>query len=198
MTSKTLPPPLGLPPGSVRALLTLMIVGVVCAQLARGEPLDLVWTETLAIALAHYFTTRRFVDLPPELIHRLKSEGLIPDEPKPLYLPGMTVRGLIILAFLCLALYLERQGRLQENQPLSVLGLVGIYLLGVVIQAVRNKLPASRRDSLRPVWNNMKAFVTLVVMTTTLAAYLFDVTDVLPPFWREATLGLALFYFGSR
>ena len=52
-------PPLGLPRGSVRALLTLMIVGVVAAKLIRGLQVELLWTETLMIALAHYFTSRQ-------------------------------------------------------------------------------------------------------------------------------------------
>ena len=47
-------------------MLTLMIVAVVMAQLVRGQEVELLWTETLMIALAHYFTSRRFIKLPPE------------------------------------------------------------------------------------------------------------------------------------
>lgn len=193
------PPPLGLPRGSVRALLTLAIVAVVCLQVARGEAVDLVWTETLAIALAHYFTSRRFIDLPPDVVDRLKAEGVIPDEPKPLYLPGSSVRGLIVLAFLGLALYLQREGRLFEDQAVAVLGLVGAYLLGVVAQGLRRLLLRGNRfPRLKHFLDNLKAFVTLAVMATTLVAYALDRTDLLPAVWREVTLALALFYFGSR
>ncbi len=193
------PTPLGLPRGSVRALLTLMIVAIVCIQVARGDPLDLLWTETLAIALAHYFTTRRFVDLPPELVHRLQAEGVLPDEPAPLFLPGHSVRGLIILAFLGLALYLQRGGRLQESQALSVLALVGVYLLGVVFNSLRRLINRNDRSSRpRRLWDNLKAVATLTVLVVTLLAVLLDRGDVLPPNWREVTLGLVLFYFGSR
>ena len=63
-------PPLGLPSGSVRALLTLLIVAVVLVQVARGRDVEPLWTETLMIALAHYFTSRRFLRLTPEVIRR--------------------------------------------------------------------------------------------------------------------------------
>jgi hypothetical protein len=54
-------PPLGLPSGSVRALLTFLIVAVVLVQLARGRDVETLWTETMMIALAHYFTSRLLV-----------------------------------------------------------------------------------------------------------------------------------------
>jgi hypothetical protein len=73
-------PPLGLPTGSVRALLTLIIVAVVVAKYALGQDLDVLWIETLLIALAHYFTTRRFVALPPQVLQRLEQEGVIAQE----------------------------------------------------------------------------------------------------------------------
>lgn len=43
--------PLGLPTGSIRALLTLLIVGVVIVQVVRGQEIELLWAETLMIAL---------------------------------------------------------------------------------------------------------------------------------------------------
>jgi len=48
-------PPLGLPTGSVRALLTLIVVSVVITQLSLNREVNPLWTETLLIALAHYF-----------------------------------------------------------------------------------------------------------------------------------------------
>src|SRR5437764_7034362 len=72
-------PPLGMPTGSIRALLTLILVAVVIIRIARGDDLanearmqDPIWIETLLIALSHYFTSRRFVDLPPDALRRLE------------------------------------------------------------------------------------------------------------------------------
>jgi hypothetical protein len=50
----------------VRALLTLLIVAVVLVQVARGREVEPLWTETLMIALAHYFTSRPFLRLSPD------------------------------------------------------------------------------------------------------------------------------------
>jgi hypothetical protein len=164
----------------------------------RGQALDPLWTETLAIALAHYFTTRRFVDLSPELIARLKSEGLLAEEPTPLYLPGFTIRALIILGFLGLALFLQKHGRLGDPQSLAVLGLVGSYLLGVVSQVVRSRLFRGRHPWFQRGWEDVKASATVLAVGVTFAAYLAGFDHDLHPLWRDATLGLVLFYFGSR
>ena len=77
-------PPLGLPYGSVRAILTLLIVAVVIVQIGRGREVELLWTETLMIALAHYFTSRRFIRLPPEVIRRLPPACPLSRSPAPL------------------------------------------------------------------------------------------------------------------
>lgn len=180
-------PPLGLPSGSVRALLTLLIAAVVILQLGRGQPVELLWTETLLIALAHYFTSRRFIKLPPEIIRRLTEEGQIDDEARPLYLPCYTIRALLMLAFAALALYLYRQNRLFSSQSVSILGVVFAYLLGIV----------ARFRTIRG-WEDLKAVVVLLVLLGTAGAYLMDRPHLVPPQLRDITLGLVLFYFGSR
>jgi len=180
-------PPLGLPRGSIRALLTLMIVAVVIAQMVRGGEIPLLWTETLMIAMAHYFASRRFIRLPPEEIKRLVNEGLIELEARPLYLPSYSIRLLLIVAFTAVGIYLYLHGRLLEPQALSILGVVFAYLLGVFlrVQTVRG-------------WEDAKAFVVLAVLTVTSAAYLLDYGDSVPKSLQAVTLGLVLFYFGSR
>jgi hypothetical protein len=191
-------PPLHMPRGSVRALLTLMLVGVVCVEILRGHTLDPLWTETLAIALAYYFTTRRFLDLTPEQVRHLKAEGILPDESRPLKLPGFTVRGLILLAFLGVAMYLQQNGRLHETQAVSTLGLVGAYLLGTITQKIRTRIFHGRHPWVRRIWEDLKAGVTLLVLTAVVIVYLSGEAQRLPGPWSTLTLALTLFYFGSR
>ncbi len=180
-------PPLGLPRGSIRALLTILIVAVVISQLIRGEEIPLLWTETLMIAMAHYFASRRFIRLPPEEIKRLVGEGLIELEARPLYLPSYSIRLLLIVAFTAVGIYLYAHGRLLELQALSILGVVLAYLSGVFlrVQTVRG-------------WEDAKAFVVLAVLTVTSGAYLLDYGNSVPKSLQAVTLGLVLFYFGSR
>jgi hypothetical protein len=167
--------------------LTLLIVAVVIAQMVRGQVVEAIWTETLLIALAHYFTSRRFIKLPPEVMHRLAAEGHVEAEGNPLFLPRCSIRVILIAAFTGVAIYLYLQGRLFETSAISLLGVVFAYLLGVAasIRRVRG-------------WENAKAAVVLLVLACTAGAYLMDRGELVPHLWRNITLGLVLFYFGSR
>lgn len=47
-------------------------------------------------------------------------------------------------------------------------------------------------------WEDLKGAVVLAVLMYTAGAYLLDRPDLVPPQLRNVTLGLVLFYFGSR
>jgi len=164
-----------------------MIVAVVISQLVRDAEIQLLWTETLMIAMAHYFASRRFIRLPPEEIKRLVDEGYIELEARPLYLPSYSIRVLLVASFTAVGIYLYLDGRLWQQRPLSILGVVFAYLLGsfLRVRAVRG-------------WEDAKAFVVLTVLLATSAAYLLNYGDSVPKPLQAVTLGLVLFYFGSR
>ena len=189
---------MGLPSGSVRALLTLLIVAVVLVQVARGREVEPLWTETLMIALAHYFTSRRFIRLAPEAIRRLEAEGAVEAESHPLYLPRHTVRVALTLAFVGFAVYLYRDDRLFQPAAVSLLGVVFAYLLGILARALLNWWTKGRKTETLQWWEDAKAAVVLIVLACTATAYLLDRSDLVPHQLRNATLGLVLFYFGSR
>jgi hypothetical protein len=191
-------PPLGLPSGSVRAMLTLMIVAVVFHQVARGNQVEPLWTETLMIALAHYFTSRRFINLAPDVMRRLEEEGKVEVESHPLYLPRRSIRALLVLAFVGFAVYLYREDQLWQPAALSILGVVFAYLLGIVARGVLAWWSRGRKTGGVRWWEDLKAAVVLGVTLYTTAAYLLDRTDWVPHQLRNTTLGLVLFYFGSR
>lgn len=179
--------PLGLPSGSIRALLTFLIVAVVIAQIARGEQVQMLWTETLMIALAHYFTSRRLINLSPEVIGHLTEKGHLQPEGRPLFLPRHSVRAILVLAFVGLAVYLYQHDRLGDPDALSILGVVAAYFLGIVA-----------RFKNIPGWEDIKAIIVLSVLLIAAVPYLAGRPDLVPPLMRNITLGLVLFYFGSR
>src|SRR5258708_17397575 len=115
-------PPLGFPTGSVRAVLTLLIQAIVVHEVVLDRQVAVIWTETLVIALAYYFTYRRFVSLPREVILRLEQEGALPREPNPLGLPRHSVRILIILTHGALGANLYREHRMLEPQVIAIFG----------------------------------------------------------------------------
>jgi len=199
VTASTMPrPPLGLPNGSVRALLTLLVVAVVIAQVCRQNDIEPLWTETLMIALAHYFTSRRFIDLPPAIIKHLEAEGHVEVERNPLFLPRHTIRAVILLAFAGLAIYAYRTHQLFDLRVLSILGVVFAYLFGILARAVVNWWNKGQKSQSLRGWEDVKAAVVLIVMLYTAGAYLAGRPELVPHHLRNAALGLVLFYFGSR
>ena len=190
--------PLGLPSGSIRALLTLVIVAVVAAEVARGRAVATLWTETLMIALAHYFSTRRFIQLPADAARRLEEEGLLEREANPLYIPRHSIRTIVVATFMGLAVYLYQQGRLFEPGALSILGTVSAYFIGVIVRGASMWWTKGRTTLVSHRWDDAKAVVVMAVMAVTAGAFLLDRHDLIPVPARHATLGLVLFYFGSR
>jgi hypothetical protein len=192
-------PPLGLPAGSVRALLTLIIVAVVVTATAREQTLDVLWFEVLLIALAHYFTSRRFVTLPPEVLARLEKEGVLKDEKHPLYLPKRTIRLVLIASFGGLAYYLYQEGRLFEPESVSLIGIVAAYVLGHVVRGITNLFKSNDKDA-QPsrLWQDGRALLVLSAIAIAAFAPLTNQLELLPEQVHRIALGLVLFYFGSR
>ena len=191
-------PPLGLPTGSVRALLTLIVVAVVVTKMVFHHPPDSIWIETLLIALAHYFTSRRFVALSPEIMRRLEDDGAIDRERQPLYLPKNTIRFIIIAAFVGLGAHLYREERLFEPKTISLLSMVFAYLLRAIAGGISNWFNRRRSQPASGTWGDIKALVVLAGMLTIAVVELLDAGALLHPLVERVSLGLTLFYFGSR
>ena len=191
-------PPLGLPVGSVRAILTLFIVAIVTLNAARGKELDLIWTETLLIAMAHYFTSRRFVSLPPDVLKRIQQEGILDQEVHPLYLPRHSIRVLILAAFVGLGVYLYRQNRLFVVESISPLGIVAAYVCGSIVRGIGAWF--GRRTGRQPssLWGDLKAMLVLLVVAVAGIPELLSMPELLPAVAHRIALAMMLFYFGSR
>lgn len=191
-------PPLGLPAGSVRAILTLQILAIVVHEVALGHPVAVIWTETLVIALAHYFTSRRFVALPRDVLRRLEEEGHIPKESNPLGLPRHTVRAVIVLTIAGLGVFLFREQRLFEPQVITVFGTVLCYLLGVFINGITTWWTRGRKSRGTHLWEDAKAVLVVVAVSATASLYFLNGPELVPNWLATTTVGLVLFYFGSR
>lgn len=191
-------PPLGLPTGSVRAMLTLFVVAVVTVNVARGQDIDLIWTETLLIAMAHYFTTRRFVTLPPEVLKRIQDEGVVEQEKHPLFLPQHSIRFLILAAFIGLGVYLYQEKRLFEARSISLLGIVFAYIAGTCVRTVGSWFRRSTGRKPSSMWGDAKALIVLAAVALAGLPELFGMPEILPAEAHRIALALMLFYFGSR
>lgn len=195
---------LGLPSGSIRAILTLMTVGFIVVQTARGEAVGLLWFESLMIVLAHYFASRRLVQMSPDVRAKLTREGVLEAEPNPLYLPRHSLRALIIAAFASLAVYLWRQDRLLDPVALPIFVAVGSYFLGIAAHSVsawwRRRKGAPQSNGAATRFDDIKAICTLAAMAVIIVLQVFGWQAQVPlaDKFEALPLALMLFYFGSR
>lgn len=184
---------LGLPGGSVRALLALAVVGTVCGLLLRdpGEPPPEALESLLFVVLGHYFAAR----------------AQAPDDPTggppPLWLPRGTVRLLLVAALLGVGVALWRQGDGASLRGLATLAIAGAFLVGLALTRlarwVRRLLPRAPR-----VFEDIRALVGLAAAA---ALCLHAFLGVLPGpdaigvgrlGLEQGLAALVGFYFGSR
>lgn len=117
----------GLPAGSVRALIALIVFGTIWALLVLRYDLEVpeYLRDLLFIILGHYFAVRS------------RATAAVEAGPGPLYLPRGSVRFLLIAGFVMVAFLLHRQERLfqiKQNPAVATLLLVFGFLLGVVVK----------------------------------------------------------------
>lgn len=192
-------PPLGMPTGSVRALLTLTVVAVVVVNLAfKYDDLDVIWVETLLMALAHYFTSRRFVELPKQVRLKLEQDGILEEEQHPLFLPKHSIRLLLIGSFCGLAFFLYKENRLWEPRSATLLGMIFAYLLGTMLRGFTRWWNRGRTTPPSRFWGDAKALIVLGTVGVVALCEFTGMRDALHPTVHKVAMGLLLFYFGSR
>ena len=189
--------PLGLPAGSIRAILALVIVAVVVSQTLRAQPVGELWMQALMIALAHYYTTRRFIELPTDVLRRLEADGVLEHEPSPLFLPKYSIRILMVLVFVGLAVLLYRQDRLWEPAAVGLLGNVFAYFLGIIWKILQGWFMRGR-TSVWARWKDVKATLVILALAVAAGMHLLGFSESTPKFVDQTAVGLVLFYFGSR
>jgi hypothetical protein len=195
-------PPLGMPTGSVRAILTLILVAVVIHRMLQLKDLaaneDFLWVEALLIALSHYFTSRRFVELPPHVLRELEDQGVLERERHPLFLPRNSIRVIIVAAFGWLAYQLYSTGHLYEHHAASLLGMLAAFTLGALVRRIGKAINFRHPTKSQGTWGDLKALAVLIVMLMVAIPEFLGSPEVLHPVFQRVALGMMLFYFGSR
>ncbi len=124
---------LGLPAGSVRALLAVLVFATVWGMLLL-KPTQAVpdyLSDLMFVIMGHYFATRK----------RTAAAALPGDEPgpPPLFLPRGSIRLFLAAGSAAVAVLLYQRGvltRIDRNPGVTTLLLVGGFLIGVVINTV--------------------------------------------------------------
>lgn len=179
-------PPLHLPVGSVRAIVTLAVLGTVWIQLLRGLPTSEVLHDTLLLVLGYYFGARHA---------RAAVATATGPRHEPLFLPRGSVRLLILLGFAAVGWKLHQAGRLDQKWP-PALVLVGTFLVGGVFKAL---VSAVSRFVVRPIeiFGHALAAVTILVVVSYCIAVMFAHEQLVPAV-ESVFLGVVGFYMGER
>lgn len=191
-------PPLGLPTGSIRAILTLLTLSIVIHDVLSGVKLEIIWVEMLLIAMAHYFTSRRFVRLSPAVLRRLEEEGSLPREANPLFLPRHSMQLIIIAALTGMGVILYQQHKLFGSDALLILGTIPAYLLGVIVRTFGNWCTGGRQTAIGRVWDDLIAVAVILTLGACTAIHFQSGATKIPPEFQTGIVALVLYYFGSR
>jgi hypothetical protein len=206
----TLPPSrhaFGWPPGSIRALLVLIVVALVCALLLITRdrngaiiPIPPYLLYLLFTAVGYYFAVRGHV----KEAHR--------DTAPPLWLPAGSIRIIIMAALIATFTYklvndredleeqLTKSAELIREQPLLPLVILGGFFLGVVFRAV-----VIGKHERSPWAQDLEGWVALIgVLLLGIAALIHLViqptleSKLHLSTWEGILAGVVAFYFGLR
>jgi hypothetical protein len=184
---------LGLPAGSVRALLALGVVGTVCGLIVRdsGKPLPDHLESLLFVVIGHYFAARGQAAVDP-------ANG-----PPPLFLPRGSVRLLLVAALITVGVIVFRQDGILALRGLFTLILVFAFLLGLLLARITRWI-ARRRSTPSRWFSDLQALVGLLAVGA-LAVQLFvgvfpgpEALGVGRIGVEQGLAGLIGFYFGAR
>jgi hypothetical protein len=174
--------PLGLPVGSVRALLLLALTARAILDLRAGRGLADWLGAALIVSAASYFS--------------LRASGGGKATGRPLGLPGGTIRILFVAALVYGAtLYFRHTPVSWERTP--VMWVLAAFLLGAVVQAVLKRARVVETDVGTSRIYHLQALLTLAAAAG--LVFLGFRTDIDTPSWVPPMLAaVATYYAGAR
>jgi hypothetical protein len=183
--------PLGLPVGSVRALLLLSLAARVLLDLASQAAVEPWLLVAVGLAAAAYFSARQ---ASPPASGPAHLETTRPSQP--LGLPAGTIRTLFLLA-LAVGAFLWIRDRGIEAHELPVVAVIGAFVLGVVGRwlLARARKPEDPGSNL---FDHLQALVALVCAAGLVVRGVLGANDE-TSLGIDATLAaVTLYYFGAR
>ena len=137
--------PLGMPRGTVRAIITLMIVSFPFTYILR-TPSEVIPSEvvnTIFILIAFYFEARKGEDSRLKTIEEIKDPAKVSEEKrkvkKPLYLPRYTVRislMLLLIVFYLIEIFIQHISLELTNTLIDILIIATLYFIGTFFRTL--------------------------------------------------------------
>lgn len=189
-------PPLNLPVGSVRALITLAVLATVWAQLLRGREVGREMQDTLLLVLGYYFGARA-VGAGARADTLTVAADREENPRDPLYLPRGMIRLLIVLGFGTVAWKLHERGALLASPP-PLLILVGTFLAGAIAKGLLAWIGSALTGGLRDGLGHALALATLAVVVPYCGVEVAGLHASAPAWAAPTFLGVVGFYLGRR
>ncbi|HKZ64436.1 MAG TPA: hypothetical protein VJ400_08335 [Thermoplasmata archaeon] len=188
-------PPLGLPTGSVRAVLALILCATMWYLVYRGEVVPELLASAVLLVVAFYFGVRSTASPLPAV-----APGQAPGVPQPLYLPRGAVRTILLIGFLAIIVYLWIGARAIPPEFLLILQVLASYLVGFTVSVAVNRRIQKGLGPMRGVaWvRNLLAIIALAVTGIVCISILFGFPEFVPADAEKALTWVVAFYFGSR
>ena len=189
------PPPLGLPPGSVRAILALLLCGSLWYEVIRGAPTepDHILVESSLLVVAFYFGVRSTA--PP-------SAPVVPTATpvkQPLHLPRGTVRGILLLGFLAVIAALWLRSRTLAAGFTLILQVLSSYILGAGIASILERRRLGRKPNRAvAVFRHLNAAGAILLTVYMCGVLVAGFTSYYPQYTGNALAWIVAYYFGSR
>ena len=190
--------PLGIPPGSVRALLALCVVFVSCWLMVQGDEPPLAVSEALFTALGYYFATRARVGLSKDELRERQEEFGEEAELRPLFLPRGSIRVIILISFVAVAACVVSRWGCAKVATCTTLLLVLAFFAGQALKYLVLWLRPRRKQHRIGLFEHVKAAIGILVAAAFVAMYVSGYYRAASPRLHKVFLGFIIFYFGSR
>jgi hypothetical protein len=202
--------PLGLPAGSVRALLALMVFGTIWAILLLPE----VRPDVQPVAIPLYLYYLMFLILGHYFGMRAHHALTVPRPSPPLHLPRGSLRILFIIGFAAVLgwgfyhdpEFAKHLVPAASEQPYLIAVVLGAFFVGIIVGRIGNRFFVGP-GGVSPWFQDVLAWVSLLAMLglgIDFMIHLF-INPTLPaarqldhPFWEGLLASIVAFYFGVR
>jgi hypothetical protein len=153
--------PLGMPRGTVRALITIMLVAFPFRYIIFGGEIPGLIINVIFIVVAFYFEARRTErEKLKQIVDEIKRPdifvGDLKKEKKPLYLPKYSVRFLIVVILVIVQILIFLRGITFQvtNTLTDLLLIIGLFIIGAFFRSI---LKSRERKKIREKIANMDA-----------------------------------------
>lgn len=135
--------PLGMPRGTVRAIITIMVVSFPFTYIFDNIQIPSEVVNTIFILVAFYFESRKGADSRLKIIEGIKNPEKVAVEKrkikKPLYLPRYTVRislMIFLIVFYLIDLFIQNISLELTNTLIDILVIAILYFIGTFFRAI--------------------------------------------------------------